>query len=108
MLIKNLDQNHLVDQYFEAKKFEFIITKANIKTSAPEYAVICNDIYSLIFDIKSHRNNNDVHIKLGIDGGRDFLKFSLSVQNITPDEDYINDVSLKTSNKWLQNSKIQE
>ena len=77
---KLITKNHLLDKYFSTRICDFIHIKSNKKTAAPEKVVYCNDINGLISFIKSKRSEDDVHLKVGVDGGGGFLKICLSVQ----------------------------
>lgn len=72
---------HCLDPFFEVKDFEFIKIKADVISDAKQAAVYCKDLNGLLEYVKEKRNAGEVHLKFGIDGGKDFLKICLSIQS---------------------------
>lgn len=86
---KLMDRSHVLDDYFEAKEFNFVHVKGDEEIISPAPAVICSNVRGLIEYVKSSRKIVNEHLKIGIDGGGDFLKICLSIQspnNSTSDE----------------------
>lgn len=94
---KLLAKNHIVDKYFEFKMINFVYTKAEVQTQAPQITVYCNNVESFINSVMEKRKVNKAHLKFGIDGGNGFLKLCCSVVELLDDED--KNSSLKTNKK---------
>ncbi|CAH0562788.1 unnamed protein product [Brassicogethes aeneus] len=86
MKLKLLDVNRRLDDYFSVNKFNFVKIKVNKVSDAAQTVVYCSDLEH----IKTQRQNSDVHLKFGIDGGGGFLKSCLSLQSTSQIEADIN------------------
>lgn len=71
---------HKADEFFDKATIDF--STCDKKTVARPL-VYCKDIINFTnYIIKERNYDNDIHIKLGIDGGGGFLKFCLSFNKI--------------------------
>lgn len=76
------ENNHKLDDWFEIKFLDFVKKEKNVVIEkTPRWTVVCNDVDTLIQHIIKQRNYTDDGnlIRIGIDGGRGFLKVCLSV-----------------------------
>lgn len=80
---KNFSKNHVFDDFFVIKKFNFKYknSKINVENILPETVVYCKDLNKFIQHISKKRSVSNYHLKFGIDGGRGFLKVCLSIQD---------------------------
>lgn len=67
--------------FFNYKNFEFVNIKKSLLSDAAEIVAYCENVTTVIKYIKEERNVTYTHLKLGINGGRGFLKICLSVQS---------------------------
>lgn len=74
-------KSHSVDEFFDLDSFDFEITKKNVTTKVPNFAVICVDLMLYIQHIINKRDVLDFHLNFGVDGGRGSLKFTISIQS---------------------------
>lgn len=73
---------HQLDDLFTVEKLDFVtLARDEVVERCSKSAVICRDVDELVHRIVKHRNLNkdDLHIRVGIDGGGGFLKIGLSV-----------------------------
>lgn len=77
---------HCLDEFFQAKYFDFIKIKANNVSDAKQCVVYCKNLDGLIEWVKTQRQVSQMHLKFGIDGGGNFLKLCLSIQSIEDDD----------------------
>ncbi|KAJ6637216.1 Protein doublesex [Pseudolycoriella hygida] len=82
-------QIHSLDDFFDVQMFIFIREKAKTKEYSEETrsVVYCNNLVGLIEWIQGKRELQDVRIKIGIDGGGNFLKLCVTIQSSTNDDD---------------------
>ena len=81
-----VEKNHSIDKNFTAEKVKFTIIKNKIETSIDKTVIYCKVLIGFITHVKESRNESNVHLKLGIDGGGRFLKLFLSIQSYIDDE----------------------
>lgn len=96
------ENNHRLDSFFRIKLIDFVkIDKGVIVEKTPRYAVLCSDVDSFIDYLKSGRDyddNDNVLVKIGIDGGGGFLKVCLNIFQLdrSPEHaQYFKDTSVK-------------
>lgn len=74
--------DHRLDDFFEVKEIDFIKKDNNTIVHTPRWTVICTDVRGFITsvcEIRRYHTNDNILVKIGIDGGRGFLKMCLSV-----------------------------
>ena len=79
------DSNHNLKESFEVRKCNFAtILEGKPNKNFEEHLVVCNDINSLIEKMIAHRDikEENMQIRIGIDGGGGFFKMCLSVFDI--------------------------
>ena len=82
------EQDHMVDSFFETRRLLFFKKEKNeIKERSHRWVVLCKNVQSFIDWIfsKRHQENEETLIKIGVDGGGQFLKFVLSVIPLSED-----------------------
>lgn len=79
-------KNHGLDQFFDLKKTTFIKTQQKVETCIEKTVVYCKDVKGLIAHVIEKRKIRDVHLKFGIDGGREYLKLCAVIQSVNTDE----------------------
>lgn len=72
--------SHRLDQYFDVGKAEFKTTKGKISTIEEKQFVFCKNVIELCHHVERERGAVG-NYKLGIDGGGNFLKICISIQN---------------------------
>lgn len=112
---KLLDKNHILDDLFDCKTFDFKrVVDKDISVSS-ERLVYCTNLEKLIKHITESRNIKSNHLKFGIDGGGGFLKVCLSIQSTI--ENSLNETLKKSTRqsykdgiaaKKLQNSSVKK
>lgn len=110
------EANHKLDSYFRIDGDEFLRKRVKNKATEESYEnkkfVICDEVQKLIQRIKQEREYVNADLKIGIDGGREFLKICLSVMKSTNDSK-VCDLEKKTDCTIAMalrqiNSKIRE
>ena len=79
--------NHQIDDLFQVTNIDFVkIEKNEIVEKTPRWSVVCRDVDELIRRTKERRQFGDeeILIKVGIDGGGGFLKICLSIFEFEP------------------------
>lgn len=84
-LEKSLAENSgVLNDFFSVEMVEIILNDGK-KEDRP--LVYCNDLKNLLNCIKEFRDLKYFHLKVGIDGGRGFLKLTLSIQSLIESRD---------------------
>lgn len=80
---KLAEKDHVVDDFFSVQQVQFVkIEKEKIVQEDMRWTVLCKDVSGLIKKVKNDRGiceEDEVLVKIGIDGGGGFLKICLSV-----------------------------
>ena len=101
------EQQHRLDEYFETKELRFtkLDKETKQKINYKDYAVLCKDVNGLIDYIMAERELHDDNtlIRIGLDGGRGFMKICLSVFDINNSTE-----SKKTFAKKFKNSGVKK
>lgn len=72
-----LQKSKLLDNFFSAIEIDIELSDKSIEKRSFVY---CNSLINFIEYVKKIRYLDNVHVKIGIDGGRGFLKLTLSLQ----------------------------
>ena len=78
------EKNHMFDEYFDVKYIDFVkIEKNTVVDQCGRWTVLCNNVNALIDKIVELRGYDDdddeILIRIGIDGGGGFFKVCLSI-----------------------------
>ena len=75
--------NHSLDSHFDVTKCHLLNdSNKGQENACEEDFVFCKVVQDLITHVKTSREVDDVHLKLGVDSGGGFLKITLSVQSL--------------------------
>lgn len=69
---------HELDDFFYVKEMKFTSSGS---ASNPRPVVLCKSVSGLIGYVSARRNVSDCVIKIGIDGGQNFLKICLKLED---------------------------
>lgn len=64
---------HVLDEYFEAREYEFTNEVNNKCTKFKHVAVVCKHLKAFIDFVIKYRNLSDYHLKFGLYGEGKFL-----------------------------------
>lgn len=78
---KLLSRNHIVDEFFEIRKFNFTTKIKGKEEIHAKNIICCKNLGAFIEEVIEYRKNPDVILKFCVDGGGGFLKIGLSIQN---------------------------
>lgn len=93
------EKSHQLDQHFLTENHQFCKNgEENLQNKPLVRCAKLSDFIEYVKDKRGIENGNDVLLKVGIDGGRNFLKVCLNIQSLTQSiepEDSINNCSVK-------------
>ena len=104
------DDRHVLDDHFQCENLLFLEenTKTKEKRKFFEHTIICKDVNHLISEIIRHRHPEScsVMIRLGLDGGRGFLKFCLNVFNVDDPVSKCSEIAKKFKDSGVKKALI--
>ena len=101
-----------MENMFQSKPstFTFVNEKSNIQESFEQHAVICNDLNGLVDRIieKSEINEENMLVRIGLDGGGGFMKICLSMFDFSDTADKSSSNGGKCLKEWFKNSGVKK